>query len=94
MLAGVSSAHVQQEIEQYKTFNQSAGLTFGISKQSDRLIISNILSGFNLCGQNAFKENLPMVCTTEISNHKSAKLEVEFMTDGTTASIAAKTISL
>ena len=83
-------------------------MTFGIITEPDdsvangaepsaeryQLVISNILSGFGLCGTDYNKKELPMVCSTTIGNHKTALLESKYMTDGTTASIAADVISL
>ena len=108
ILAGVDASQVDLSLALYKAFNGSVGMTFGIITEPDdstvlaaesapekhKLVISNILSGYGLCGTDNKKQELPMVCSTTIGNHETAMLEVKFMTDGTTASIAPKVVQL
>ena len=108
ILAGVDASQVDLSLALYKAFNGSVGMTFGIITEPDdsvadgaepsmeryKLVISNILSGYGLCGTDNKKQELPMVCSTTIGNHETAMLEVKFMTDGTTASIAPNVIQL
>jgi hypothetical protein len=95
IIAGVDKTQVEESLKLYRGLNGSTGITFGMITQQDQLVISNMLSGFNLCGNTELtNEPMPMVCTTTVNNHKSALIEVKFMTDGTTASIAPETIKL
>jgi hypothetical protein len=67
---------------------------FGVASYIEKLeaekqvVITSLLSGSQICG--GIDNNLVPVCTTTFSDHKHANILVEYMTDGTPASIAAK----
>ncbi|KAI9356227.1 hypothetical protein DFJ73DRAFT_823457 [Zopfochytrium polystomum] len=91
--AGVHPSQAAYSLYLAQNSTSQARLTFGVISQNQTLQISNILAGSPICGGDpdagfAF----PVVCSTTISNHRSAELQIMFRTDGTTASIAADTV--
>ncbi|KAJ3069797.1 hypothetical protein HDU98_007146 [Podochytrium sp. JEL0797] len=87
--AGVDPTQAQQVLQLYFGMNKQPGLTFStILRDNETLVMANVLSGFGLCGGDRVTKSLPLVCSTVINNHQSMMLEMTFMTDGTTASIA------
>ncbi|KAJ3026079.1 UNVERIFIED_CONTAM: hypothetical protein HDU68_006219 [Siphonaria sp. JEL0065] len=92
--AGVDQSHVGQVIQEYVGMNRMPGITFGIITKNSSLMISNVFSGYSLCGGNSASKSIPLVCSTSMSNHQVAELEISFMTDGTTASIAPNVVQL
>ncbi|KAI9356228.1 hypothetical protein DFJ73DRAFT_641146 [Zopfochytrium polystomum] len=93
--AGVDSAQVNEAMEKYHDLAGMTGITFGISAENQTLRISNILSGAAVCGGNVgARLLLPLVCSTTISNHRSAQVEVAFRTDGTSASITPDVVEM
>ncbi|KAJ3094668.1 hypothetical protein HK100_006065 [Physocladia obscura] len=92
--AGVDPSQGTATASNFFKLNQKMGLTFGMVNSSQEITISNVLSGVDLCGGNGNNTLYPLVCSTVLNNHQSATLEIQFMTDGTTASIAPNTVSL
>ncbi|KAI9342013.1 hypothetical protein BDR26DRAFT_859936 [Obelidium mucronatum] len=86
--AGVAPSQVERTIQEYQKMNNEPGLTFGTLLVNDTVQISNVFSGYGLCGGKGANLVMPLVCSTTISNHQIMMLEIQFMTDGTTASIA------
>ncbi|KAJ3241654.1 hypothetical protein HDU78_001725 [Chytriomyces hyalinus] len=92
--AGVDKSQAEAVLEAYRNLKKQPGITFGTIIQNDSLVISNVFSGYPVCGgNNPGKRNLPLVCSTTISNHQALMVEIEFMTDGTTASIAPNIVN-
>ncbi|KAI9336381.1 hypothetical protein BDR26DRAFT_897118 [Obelidium mucronatum] len=90
--AGVDRSHVNQVIQEYLNMNRAPGITFGVVVHNDSIVISNVFSGYGtICGG---IRSTPLVCSTTLWNHQKALLEVTFMTDGTTASIAPDKVNL
>ncbi|KAJ3201784.1 hypothetical protein HDU82_007877 [Entophlyctis luteolus] len=92
--AGVDAAQGNATYNNFASLQGKTGITFGLVHDLESITISNVLSGFNTCGGVATVPFLPLVCSTRIYNHMNAVLEIQFMTDGTTASIAPNTVSL
>ncbi|KAJ3235508.1 hypothetical protein HDU81_000388 [Chytriomyces hyalinus] len=84
--AGMDASQAEQIVVKFLELDSDPGLTFGVTYTNSSVIVSNALSGFSVCG--GYRKVLPLVCSTTISNHQSLMVEIEFMTDGTTASIA------
>ncbi|KAJ3071645.1 hypothetical protein HDU98_005004 [Podochytrium sp. JEL0797] len=92
--AGVDASQVGEIMQEYLALERMPGITFGVVTHNDSLVISNVFSGYNLCGGNSRKLNQPLVCSTVMNNHQVASLEITFMTDGTTASISPANVNL
>ncbi|ORY38822.1 hypothetical protein BCR33DRAFT_768968 [Rhizoclosmatium globosum] len=91
--AGVDPSHVDQVLQEYLNLNRMPGITFGVITNNDSIVISNLFSGYGLCaGLNPILSQ-PLVCSTTMNNHQQRLLEISFMTDGTTASIAPNVVS-
>ncbi|KAI9342019.1 hypothetical protein BDR26DRAFT_836734 [Obelidium mucronatum] len=91
--AGVHESHALNVLQEYMSLKRQPGLTFGIVSSNDSLVISNVFSGYSLCGGNIITKTMPLVCSTTINNHRTMMLEIMFMTDGTSASIAPHTVT-
>ncbi|KAJ3200154.1 hypothetical protein HDU82_009139 [Entophlyctis luteolus] len=91
--AGVSPTHSQEVLDAFLGLNGTMGLTFGVVAAGESVVVSNVLGGYSLCGTMLTKRYLPAVCSTRMDNHQQMMLEISFMTDGTTASIAPNTVS-
>ncbi|KAJ3243463.1 hypothetical protein HDU78_000413 [Chytriomyces hyalinus] len=89
--AGIDASQAEQVVDKFKELGSDPGLTFGVTHTNDSVIVSNAFSGYNLCG--GYRKVLPLICSTTISNHQSLMVEIEFMTDGTTASIAPNIVN-
>lgn len=81
-----------------QTYVKSLVKTYGwvnqVNQVDDQVInVTSILTGTNLCG--GFNSTLPAVpvCKTQISNHRFIGTLVQYKTDGTPASIAAKQVT-
>lgn len=100
LTSGMDPWQVKSMIQKYRAFNNTPGIVFGVnstinpSNQSDPatnfLTITNIFSGYAICG--ASGSDFPMMCTTNFTNHYNALVEAQFMTDGTSASIAVNKV--
>ncbi|KAJ3230908.1 hypothetical protein HDU81_004141 [Chytriomyces hyalinus] len=92
--AGVDKSQADDVLEAHRNLKKQPGITFGTIIQNDSLVISNVFSGYALCGgNNPGKRNLPLVCSTTISNHQALMVEIEFMTDGTAASFSPNIVT-
>ncbi|KAJ3354685.1 hypothetical protein HDU83_004907 [Entophlyctis luteolus] len=88
--AGVDESQANDVVDKFMQLNMSLGVTFGVTTGNGSVKISNTLSGVEICGG---LRNNPLICSTIITNHLSIIVENEFMTDGTTASIAPNIIT-
>ncbi|ORY38823.1 hypothetical protein BCR33DRAFT_720495 [Rhizoclosmatium globosum] len=86
--AGVDPSQANETLDKFLSLTKRQGLTFGVVNKNTSLVISNLFSGYNLCGGNVITKWLPLVCSTTMNNHQAMMMEMMFMTDGTTASIA------
>ncbi|KAJ3298045.1 hypothetical protein HDU79_000896 [Rhizoclosmatium sp. JEL0117] len=91
---GVDSSQANATVANFLQLNQKMGLTFGVVHDDTSVTISNVFSGVDLCGGNDANTYLPLVCSTTMQNHQVALLEIQFMTDGTSASIAPNIVNL
>ncbi|KAJ3071646.1 hypothetical protein HDU98_005005 [Podochytrium sp. JEL0797] len=91
--AGVDSSQANATAQNFLAMDQKMGLTFGVTSDNISVNISNAFSGVDLCGGSGVNLFLPLVCSTVLSNHNAALLEIQFMTDGTSASIAPNTVT-
>ncbi|KAI9342020.1 hypothetical protein BDR26DRAFT_859944 [Obelidium mucronatum] len=92
--AGVDATQANITVQNFLAMNQKMGLTFSMVHDNNTITLSNVFSGVNLCGGAGANMFLPLVCSTVMTNHQAAELEIEFMTDGTTASIAPNIVTL
>ncbi|KAJ3071644.1 hypothetical protein HDU98_005003 [Podochytrium sp. JEL0797] len=91
--AGVDPSQSNATVQNFLSLNQKMGLTFGVVHDNVSVTLSNVFSGANLCGGNGVSIFLPLICSTVMSNHNAAHLEIQFMTDGTSASISPNTVT-
>ncbi|KAJ3087950.1 hypothetical protein HK100_008194, partial [Physocladia obscura] len=91
--AGVDNTQGNAVNNAYLNLDNEQGLTFGTVFKNNSLVISNVFSGFELCGTNSLETPLPLVCSTVLDNHQQAMLQISFMTDGTTSSIAPNVVT-
>ncbi|KAJ3110732.1 hypothetical protein HK100_002923 [Physocladia obscura] len=91
--AGVVFSQAQEVLQQYISLQKRTGLTFGVTLNNESVQITNVFTTrFGLCGGSGPKSS-PLVCSTIMDNHLSMILEIAFMTDGTTASIAPNVVN-
>lgn len=82
---------LRELISKYKALDNVPGYSLTMSNSSDMITIHQLLSGYSLCGTD---HSDAMVCTTKVYNHQHAIATASFMTDGTPASIAVRTVSV
>jgi hypothetical protein len=72
------------------------GIAVALKQETDKLlVIHHVLTGSRVCGHFGVPNTkISPICKTEISEHRFAEIMMEFMTDGTPASIAPKELSL
>ena len=77
-----------------KSLDLGPGMATYFEQINDTLVISHVLTGLNVCGgTNVSYPSLP-ICKTTFANLKNAIVQMTYMTDGTSASIAAKKIAV
>ena len=79
---------------QYSTLYHQSGMASFLYSSSSQINVISILSGVHLCGGLNGTLMFVPVCNTTMQNHLFAEVLVTYMTDGTTASIAAKTVQI
>ena len=87
--AGVASSVAAQYVKQLKT---TAGWVNTIALDGKAINVTTILTGTSLCGGNNHSSPAVPVCKTRIKNHRFIGTMITYKTDGTPASIAAKTV--
>ncbi|KAJ3013806.1 UNVERIFIED_CONTAM: hypothetical protein HDU68_000532 [Siphonaria sp. JEL0065] len=91
--AGVDISQANQILREFQKLSSEPGMTFGTTFFNNSIKISNVFSGYGLCGGKGPNLIFPLVCSTTINNHQTRLLEIQFMTDGTTASIAPNIVN-
>jgi len=87
---GVPAFYSKQASTYYKfqSLTPDIGMSFAVDYDADQVNITNVISGMPVCG--GYNASFPLVCSTRIYDHFNVNATVEFMTDGTPASIAMK----
>ncbi|KAK5666795.1 hypothetical protein BDV3_005941 [Batrachochytrium dendrobatidis] len=91
---GLSSSAVTDLLSNSATlgFNVGFASNVDLSDSTSNIKVQMLFTGVNVCGgQNA---TLVPLCTSVISNHSNAVVVVEYMTDGTTASVAPRSVDV
>ena len=78
----------------YSTLNNAFGIASRVYSSSTEITIITALAGTPLCGGVNGTTTLAPVCNTTMQNHYFAEIMVSYMTDGTPASIAAKSVGI
>ena len=91
---GISLSDATDLYNAYLTLNNSFGLANRVYSNSTDITIYSIISGATLCGGYNSTSTFTPVCKTRMNNHMFADILVNYMTDGTTASIAIKSASI
>jgi len=90
--AGVPTSKTDTLSALAKGLDGVPGWVNSISNTSDTVRIHTLLIGYDACG--AVNSSTVPVCLTTVANHTNAELKVEYKTDGSPASIAAKVVTL
>ncbi len=89
--SGVSTADANYLLTSALTLPKT-GLISRITSQGDTINITSIISNSVLCGGTGTA--FAPVCSTQFSNHVHGSILISYMTDGTTASIAANSVNI
>jgi hypothetical protein len=81
---------------EYNTLNRKTGFAnhVAINETDKSLKITTLLSGSSICDSTIQDTQYVPVCSTKVWDLKAANVRMEYMTDGTPASIAAKKVEL
>jgi hypothetical protein len=94
--AGADPAIAARLQSEYIQLQDNAGFVnhIAIDDASGSLLITTLLSGTIVCGSRISGADSTPVCKTSVFDFNKATTEMEYMTDGTPASIAAKIVEL
>ncbi|KAI9337892.1 hypothetical protein DFJ73DRAFT_646329 [Zopfochytrium polystomum] len=92
--AGVDPSQSVAHLTYYRAKSNYAGMSFGVLRNGDRIRISNVIMGYPLCGGASEVADFPMVCLTDVYNHRNALVDILFRTDGSVSSIAPNFVSI
>lgn len=86
--AGIDASQVNQSLAYFNILQSQSqpGITWAVTNTSKVLTISNMIAAVNVCGGNGV--NYPLVCVTNMGQHRQVSVSAQYMTDGTSASIA------
>ncbi|TPX32471.1 hypothetical protein SmJEL517_g04483 [Synchytrium microbalum] len=91
-VVGVPLSASSSLLSRWSAVTSPIGFGNVILHNSSVVTIYSAFSGLPICGGNSTA--FVPVCRTTFSNHSQAKVYTDYMTDGTTASIAQKTVEL
>jgi hypothetical protein len=94
--AGADPAIAARLQSEYIQLQDNAGFVnhIAIDDASGTLLITTLLSGTIVCGSRISGADSTPVCKTSVFDFQKATTQMEYMTDGTPASIAAKIVEL
>ncbi|KAL2916459.1 hypothetical protein HK105_203892 [Polyrhizophydium stewartii] len=91
---GVSSNIAPSLLAEYAGLNGGTGMANAFINGTSSLNIITMLSRTNICGGINETNTFVPVCFTEISNHRHAEIMIQYMSDGTMASIAPRQVEI
>ncbi|TPX34476.1 hypothetical protein SmJEL517_g02826 [Synchytrium microbalum] len=95
-LSGMTAGSITSAYAQYSNMstNRITGLVSLVENTTTAVTVTSVFSpGWHLCG-GATDNQYAEICVTTLSDHTMATVVVEFMTDGYTASVATRAVSI
>jgi hypothetical protein len=92
--SGLPSGSAAQLWAKYLELDYNIGMANAVINKTDTMELVTVISGTHFCGGYNTTETFAPVCNTTFHDHNRVQVLVEYMTDGTSASISSKRVEV